>query len=81
MGRRSRPYPVGIHRHRNVQCPLTSAYLYRPEIATEFTVSVWMGVDEGERRLLGSMELNGPDLYDIVGEPYGKSPSCILELI
>jgi hypothetical protein len=36
-----------------------------------------MRLDENDYQLLGFMEFNGPELYDVVGKQYGKSPTCI----
>jgi hypothetical protein len=49
---------------------LTSAH--RREMTAEFTISVSMGIDENDRQVLGFMELNGPELYDTIGQLYGK---------
>jgi hypothetical protein len=35
-------------------------------------ISVSMHLDENEYQLLNFVELNGPELFDIVGKPYGK---------
>jgi hypothetical protein len=34
-----------------------------------------MQLDENNRQPLGFMELNGPELYDIVGKQYGQWPT------
>jgi hypothetical protein len=36
-----------------------------------------MPLDENDYQLLGFVEINGPELYDIVGKQYGTSPMCI----
>jgi hypothetical protein len=36
-----------------------------------------MPLDENEYRLLGFTDLDGPELYDLVGKRCGKSPACI----
>jgi hypothetical protein len=36
-----------------------------------------MDLDENDHHLLGFMELNGPDLYGIVGSQCSKSPTYI----
>jgi hypothetical protein len=36
-----------------------------------------MQLDEDDYQLLGFMEFNGPELYEVVGKQYGKSPMCI----
>jgi hypothetical protein len=51
--------------------------MYRPEEATGFKVSVWMEVNEGESQLLGSVQLNGPELSDSIEKLHGKSLPCI----
>ncbi|PVF95782.1 hypothetical protein CPB86DRAFT_875431 [Serendipita vermifera] len=44
--------------------------LILPETSTDFMVSVWIEVGRNERQLLGFMELNGPALYDALGNMY-----------
>jgi hypothetical protein len=36
-----------------------------------------MPVDENHYQLLGFMELNGPEAWEMAGKQYGKSPTCI----
>jgi hypothetical protein len=36
-----------------------------------------MQLDESDHQLLGVIEFNGPELYDVVGKQYGKSLTCI----
>ncbi|PVF93403.1 hypothetical protein CPB86DRAFT_801259 [Serendipita vermifera] len=47
--------------------------VFREESAA-FTVSVFMQADENDHQLLGSMELNGRELLDTIGEQYGRLP-------
>ncbi|PVF96605.1 hypothetical protein CPB86DRAFT_798790 [Serendipita vermifera] len=41
-------------------------------VTGEFMLSVSMQFDENDRQLVGSMELNETDFYDLVGTQYGK---------
>ncbi|PVF93401.1 hypothetical protein CPB86DRAFT_801256 [Serendipita vermifera] len=44
--------------------------LILPEVPATFTVSVFIQVDENDRQLVGSMEINGPELLDTIGGQY-----------
>jgi hypothetical protein len=39
-------------------------------------VSVLMEIDENENQVLGFVELNGLELYDMLGKPCGMSRPC-----
>ncbi|PVF92920.1 hypothetical protein CPB86DRAFT_145599 [Serendipita vermifera] len=54
----------------------TDLLLFSCEVTGEFLVSVSMQVDENERQLLGSIELNGSELYDIIGNQYEVPLMC-----
>ncbi|PVF92009.1 hypothetical protein CPB86DRAFT_830274 [Serendipita vermifera] len=50
----------------------TGEPLILPEVTEQFILSVSIQVDEHDRQLVGSIELSGTELYEIVGTQFGR---------
>jgi hypothetical protein len=46
-------------------------YIYRRDIIGDLTVSIFIGLSEHNRQLLGSMEIYGTMFYGTSGNEYG----------
>jgi hypothetical protein len=51
-------------------------HVSRPDEVLSFNISIFMELNEHDRQLVGSTEINGPELHDMSGNECGMKDTC-----